>query len=464
MSAPLLPWLILLPLGAALIAAVTPAARMAAARGLTWAVLLVQCVLSLQLLSGDYARAGYRFVERGELGGVRYALGVDGLSLWLVIAVVWSAPLLLLLHRQASRAALVAVGWLQGALVGALCAFDLLLFFLFFEMALIPPLIVARSRGALRRVFFEWSTGLALLAGIALLAVQYREQTGRLSFDLVELGQLLLPVETQRWYFLLFSLPLLARLPLPPLHAPSADAAAEQAPLSGALSLLASAPLGLYGLMRVSMTLFPAGAHRAGVTLAAIGVVGILYGALAALRRRDAGGVLAYVVLAQAGLSLLGLFSVTSMGVMGALLMVVVVSLAGVIAWSAPSALSALVIVGLPPFAGFVAQLLIFGGVLRAEHLGANGTPLSVVAALGISLVGVRALWLSRGQALRLGPRAAPVGLGALLALGLLSGPVVERMEPAADHFARVYTAKLKTSDGHPERRGLLERVGVGDE
>jgi NADH-quinone oxidoreductase subunit M len=494
--------LIALPLLAALVVSVVP---LRVGRGIAWLALALEALLSLRLLEADYGSAGYRFIERAQLGPLHYAVGVDGLSLWLVLATLWLLPLALM-RAEASRRATLAVLVAEASAVGALCAFDLLLLWLCFQLTLLPILLVRGEgagddeRTAQRRVLWvrgsvEGLAGLGMLLGVLWLGGHYRAEAGEGSFDLVELGRLLLPVQTQRGYFLLFALPCLLRLGLPPLHGVvRGQLESTRGPIA-ALPLLLGAPLGFYVLVRVPMTLFPAGSHRTGVTLAAVAAAGVALVGLAAIGGRlPRRGGLALLPAPHAGLSLLGLFSITVMGIAGALLFVVAMSAALVLValvgdGRRPAAgwLRALPLVaalGLPPFGGFAGLLLVYGGALGAEHLGLNGTPLVCVAALGLALLAVGVLRHGAGgptvaaasegiardgaqqsaaaRAPREGAMRAPAWLVPLLllvVLGLHPSPVLRRVEPFADHFTRVYAGKLQVSDSHPARRGLLERV-----
>jgi NADH-quinone oxidoreductase subunit M len=486
--------MILLPWLGAVAVLVSPRERGAPGRPLALAVMLLEAALSLRLLSADYGEPGYRFVERhvvSEALGLSWAVGVDGLSLWPIIGVSLVMPALAWapFDSAGERERLVAGLWLQGAVVGALCAFDLALFYGFWEMSLLPLLLLARGggqagaetdagarRATLGLLAFALVSSLCLLSAIGLLAAEYRAAADRFSFNLGELRQLLLPATTQTGIFLLFVIGLGARLPLWPLHGSWGGAGAALPAGARAMAVVSGALLGGHGLLRHAMSLCPAGSHRVGASLAAIAVLGLFYAALAAGGARSRRRALSLLSLAPASLFVVGVYSITGAGLAGA----VMVLLAGALSlslWSAVGEesgggfLPLLALSPLPGSAGFAGAVMVLSAAMGAEHLGRNGPALVGGAALGAALLWAAVLRVVVGPT----PDAARDGAGTLalrgrlllslpavavlVLLGLSSDTALSRIAPAADHFARVYTAKIKASDAHPEGRGLLERV-----
>jgi len=319
---PLLSILVALPLiGSAL----AFAAGAHAARTVALLVATLSLALSLALVAGfDAARDDFQWVHRVPWIpglGVDWHLGVDGLSLLFV-----PATCLLFLAaivggaRAPAQPALhfAALLLLAGATLGVFCALDLILFFFFWELSLLPVWLLCGGRGqaaATRYVLFMLAGGVPLLFGL-LLAGSAR---GGFVSDLTLLLVTAPPAGTQTAVFLLLLAGFAAKVPLVPLHTwlPSLALAAP----ATLTALVAGLKLGVYGLLRFAIPLAPAAAQEMHWLLAGLGTLAILYGAVATTAQGNLRGVIACGSISHAGLAVLALASFSAVGVQGATLL-----------------------------------------------------------------------------------------------------------------------------------------------
>ncbi|HKX76871.1 MAG TPA: NADH-quinone oxidoreductase subunit M, partial [Acidimicrobiia bacterium] len=216
---------------------------------------------------------------------------------------------------------------LEAGLIGVFLALDLFLFFVFFEVILVPMYFIIGIWGGERRIyaaikFFLYTAfgSAMLLASIIALAVLHAEATGAPSFALTELAGLTLEPTTQRWLFLGFALAFAIKVPVFPFHTWLPDAHVE-APTAGSV-LLAGVllKLGTYGLLRFNLGLFPAATLDFVPLLAVLAVVGIIYGAVVAIVQPDLKKLVAYSSVSHLGFIVLGTFALTSGGLAGGVL------------------------------------------------------------------------------------------------------------------------------------------------
>jgi len=300
-----------------------------------WIALLVTVatfVVSLLLLRGIGASgAEFRFEENvswiGSIGA-RYHLGVDGVSLWLVLLTTLLMPISVLSSwtaiqkRQLSYYAFLLV--LETAMIGVFVSLDLLLFYLFFEASLVPMFFLIGIWGGERRIyaavkFFIYTAvgSLLMLVGIIALYFIYH------SFDYATLLHAIaanpLGERTAFWLFLAFAFAFAIKVPLFPLHTWLPDAHTE-APTAGSVILAGILlKMGTYGLLRFNLTLFPEMARKFAPYMIILAVIGIIYGALVAMVQPDVKRLVAYSSVSHMGFVVLGLFSFTELGMQGAL-------------------------------------------------------------------------------------------------------------------------------------------------
>lgn len=267
--------------------------------------------------------------------GVRYHVAIDGLSLWLVILTTFLVPLALLsswnsIHKR-QREFLVSMLALETGMLGVFVAMDMFLFYVFWEVMLVPMYFLIGVWGGERRIYaavkfviYTVVGSLLMLAGIIALYYLHGKATLNYTFDIatitndVRTQALILDPTTQNWLFWAFALAFLIKVPLFPLHTWLPDAHVE-APTAGSV-LLAGVLLkmGTYGLMRFNLPIFPEAAHQWAVLISSLAVVGIIYGALVAMVQPDLKKLVAYSSVSHLGFVVLGIFSFTDQGMQGA--------------------------------------------------------------------------------------------------------------------------------------------------
>lgn len=337
MSTHILTSLLVVPALAALVVLFVPRSWEAGIRGFSVGAMLVELFLSLRLVFADYSTSAYHFVENVawiESFGISYKLGVDGLSLWLVILTTALSPVALYASWGSitTRVKEYAFSFLllELGMLGAFLALDLFLFYVFWELMLVPMYLIIGVWGGKDRVyasvkFFIYTMVGSLLMLVAILYVvsSYEQLAGRYTFDLQELSSLVLPALPQFLCFSAFALAFAIKVPMFPFHTWLPDAHV-QAPTGGSVILAAVLlKLGIYGFIRFAMPLFPVASQALGPLLAALGVVGIIYGAYTAWVQRDLKKLIAYSSVSHMGFILLGLFAMNRTGISGAMLQMI---------------------------------------------------------------------------------------------------------------------------------------------
>lgn len=333
---PLLSIVIFLPLVGAVVALFLgprPKAIWAWAVAVTAADLVLACLLWAFF---DYGQAGMQFVDRLawiEALGIQYSVGVDGISLWLLILTSFLGLVAVLLSGKLmgkdARSYTFFLLTLQAGVLGVFAAIDLVLFYIFWEAVLIPAYFLigrwgsdplARQRATYKFFLYTMAGSALMLVAILALAVLNYQATGVLTFDRLALYDLPLAQPVQMGLFLAFALAFAVKAPVWPLHSWLPDAYV-QAPtpvavlLAGVLSKMA-----VYGLIRFCLPLFPTAFDAARPWIWLLAIVGIVYGSLVALVQRDVKRLVAYSSLAHMGLIVAGVAAANAEGVQGALL------------------------------------------------------------------------------------------------------------------------------------------------
>ncbi len=296
--------------------------------------------LSLILMAGfQRGAADFQFAEQlpwVESMGLSYHLAVDGVSVLfvpltaLLIVVVMLSSWTSVRHQL--KAYLMAVLAFETAAIGVFTSVDLILFFVFWELMLIPTYVLIkvwgdgpqRGRAALRYVLAMLLGSAALLVGIILLGVSYRSAPGSggaLSFDLLVLMESTVPRGTQTAVFFLLAFAFALKAPMFPFHA-WMPATLMEGPI-GMGVLLVGLKMGVFGFIRFVLPLVPDAFSAWSWMIALLGVVAVLYGALIALGQPDLRRLLAFASISHVGLAMLGLSSLNEPGLQGALFLIV---------------------------------------------------------------------------------------------------------------------------------------------
>jgi NADH-quinone oxidoreductase subunit M len=303
-------------------------------RRVALAIAMAEFLLSLALLHGFAASsAAYQFQEtRGWIPRppIQYHLGVDGISLFLVLLTTFLTPVAMLaswnsVHHRV-QGFVVTILILETGVIGVFVALDLFLFFLFWEAMLIPMYFLIGIWGHHRRIYAALKFILYTMFGSILMLVAIiwlYELTG--TFDLPRIqaaltsGQVTLPMTTELLLFGAFFLAFAIKVPLFPFHTWLPDAHTE-APTAGSV-LLAGVLLkmGTYGMLRFCLPLFPEAAHRFAPWIATLAIIGIIYGALVAMVQTDLKRLVAYSSVSHLGFVVLGLFAFTPTALQGSL-------------------------------------------------------------------------------------------------------------------------------------------------
>ena len=294
-------------------------------------------LLSLALLLRfDSAQLGMQFTENHAwvpMLHINYQLGVDGISLWLVVLTAFISLIAVCfsLDRDVGFRNFIALLLaLEAGTLGVFLALDLILFYVFWELMLVPTYFLIGIWGEGRRIYattkfvlYTLVGSLFMLLGIIWLSLIHFEATHELSFDIQTLVQMKIDPSTQVWLFLFFLSAFAIKIPIFPLHSwlPHAYIASPIPVLiilTGAMS-----KAGAYGIIRFCLPLFPDAVEKFGLVIAFGAAVGIIYGAWIAIAQRDLKALVAYSSISHLGFIVLGIFSFNSEGIEGSLLQMV---------------------------------------------------------------------------------------------------------------------------------------------
>jgi NADH-quinone oxidoreductase subunit M len=435
------------------------------------------------------ATSDFQFVERHAwipAFGISYAVGVDGISLFLIVLTGFLTPIALLsswrsVHKK-TRAFCISILLLESAMLGVFASIDLFLFYVFWDAMLIPMYFLIGVWGYDRRVYaavkfllYTMAGSVLMLLAIIGMAVLSRASTGSYTFDLVSLYGLQVPPHLQFWFFLAFALAFAIKVPLFPFHTWLPDAHVE-APTAGSVILAGVLlKMGTYGLIRFAFPLFPLAASFFAPYLGVLAVIGIVYGALVAMVQPDLKKLVAYSSVSHLGFVVLGIAALNVQGAQGAVyqmlnhgvstggLFLIVgmlsdrrhtrqISEFGGLKNVMPRLVAVFLLVtlssiGLPGLNGFVGEFLILLGAFTTSPR------LASVAATGVILSAVYMLWMF--QRVNYGPVTNPENaslpdleprewaaiipiVAMIVLMGVLPNIFLRPIEPSVDRMLNV--------------------------
>ena len=302
-------------------------------RWLALAISVAEFVLTLAIWAAfDPASADFQFVERVPwipAFGIDYFVGVDGISLLLVVLTGFLTPIALLSSWEGVDKKVkefsIFILVLEAAMIGVFVSLDLFLFYVFWDAMLIPMYFLIgiwgydqRIYAAVKFMLYTMAGSVLMLVAILGLAFLHSEATGMYSFDLLKLYALEIAPRTQQWFFLAFAVAFAIKVPLFPFHTWLPDAHV-QAPTAGSIILAGVLlKMGTYGLVRFAFPLFPDAAAVFAPWIAVLAVIGIIYGALVAMVQPDMKKLVAYSSVSHLGFVVLGICAMNTQGVQGA--------------------------------------------------------------------------------------------------------------------------------------------------
>jgi NADH-quinone oxidoreductase subunit M len=505
LSFPILTVMVFLPAAGAVLVGLLPAERESWAKPVAMAFALAELALAVVVLIEFKSHsADFQFVTKhswiGDFG-IRWDLGVDGISLFLVLLtcglfpIVFAGPVI----KGKSRS---YMGWmlvLEASIVGTFLTLDLFVFFVFFEVTLVPSYFLITGWGtgrknyaALKFFIYTVAGSAFLLVGILAVVFLTVPPGGHISFDIVDLARRAsgLPLSDQELIFGAIAVAFAVKIPLVPFHTWQADAYEASDPGTAVVLSGLLVKLGSYGILRLGVFIFPKAADQLAPVLLTLAVIGIIYAAIVAAMQQDLNRLVAFSSVAHLGFIVLGIFAFTSEGVSGSVLQMVnhgvttaalfllvgmiyerrrsrkISDLGGLQKTMPVLAVVFLVVamssIGLPGLNGFVGEFLILIGTFVTHRWWA------VLATSGVVLSAVYLVWayqrVFQGPVTNEANRKLPdikVREMAIMApllviivfLGVYPRPVLDRIEPSVDY--------LLAHDHHVDGGLHIPAVGV---
>ena len=433
----------------------------------------------------DKTSPDWQFVEQHEWIpsiGAQYFLGVDGFSALLILLATLMGAIAVLSSWTAITERLkeyyIFLLVLQAGMIGAFVSLDFLLFFVFWEVMLVPMYFLIGIWGSDNRLYsaikfflFTLVGSVIMLLGILAVYFYHHDVTGVYTFDITRFHQLNMPFELQWWVFLAFFLGFAVKVPMFPFHTWLPDAHTD-APTAGSVILAAVLlKMGTYGFIRFSLPILPEATQAFVPWMVWLSIIGIVYGALVAMAQHDWKRLVAYSSVSHMGLVMLGIFALTPVGITGSILQQInhgiatggLFLLVGVVyerrhtraiseygglakimpAYAAVFLVLTMSSIGLPTLNGFIGEVLILQGVFVVNKVWAG------FAATGIVLGAAYMLWLYQRTmwgtvdnpknenlldlSLREWATFAPLLILAVW-IGLYPKPFLDRLETSVDH------------------------------
>ena len=432
MQLPILSILVFLPIVGIGILLILDRKRHKALKIATLIISVAEFLVSLPLWFDFTSQtAAMQFVERREwmpTYGISYYLGIDGFSLLLIMLTTFLTPLCVLATwddiQVRVKEFMVCLLALMSGMIGVFVSLDLFLFYVFWEVMLIPMYLLIgvwgnparRVYAAIKFFLFTMFGSLLMLVAILVLYFHYGKTTGTYTFDLLKMYGTSIPFNMQFWMFLAFGLAFAIKVPMFPFHTWLPDAHTE-APTVGSVILAAVLlKMGTYGFLRFNMPLFAEAAHYFVPLFSILAIIGIVYGALVSMMQKDLKRLIAFSSVSHLGFVMLGLFTFTMPGVQGGIIQMInhglstgalflivgtiyerrhtrMISEFGGLCTPMPVFAIIFMIVtlssiGLPGLNGFVGEFLILLGTFQVNKVYA------VIAATGVIFAACYMLWM----------------------------------------------------------------------
>ena len=296
------------------------------------AVTVIEFILSLVLWGMfDPSNPGYQFVEKSPIVadfGINYFLGIDGISLFLIILSTFMTMIALigLTIKNELKNMVITVLFLEMTMVGVFSSLDVIVFYIFWELSLVPMLYIIGAWGAKLRVYaavkfflYTFAGSLLMLVGILYMAYLNHQATDIWSFAIPDWQALSIDFTTQLWLFGAFFVGFAIKVPMVPFHTwlPYAHG---QAPTIGSVILAAVLlKMGTYGFVRFSLPMFPDASVYFITPVAIVAIIMVIYTAMIAFAQKDMKQVIAYSSISHMGIIVLGIFAMNSEGITGSI-------------------------------------------------------------------------------------------------------------------------------------------------
>ncbi len=469
--------MIFLPITVGVILLLTPVGKVLT-RIIGICISLASFVLGVDIFFKFQAVGELQFVENIPWFphyGINYSLGIDGISLFILLASAVLLPLVFLLFNTQSKGYYANLLIVQGAMAGAVCAADMILFYIFWEIMLLPIFFMLGLYGGEKRLpatlkitIYTIAGSLLMLVSILYLGVTYHAQFGEWSFTISKMAQLDLSGSVATLAFIGFMIAFAIKIPLFPFHTWLPDAYTE-APVAATFVLSAiMAKIGVYAVIRMVVPVFDDDFARFALLLSLSGIVGMMYCGITAIAQKDIKRMFAFSSASHMGIIALGVFTCTVQGLTGSVYQIVahatstgvlflfaaiiedrmktrnIASLGGV-AYHAPIfalyfAIALLASVGLPGTSGFIGEFLIILGAVKFNAF------IGILAGTTLIIGVCYMLWMFQrvffekdntltatftDLSFREGVVLLPVIL-LILVMGLYPQPFIEKIEPAA--------------------------------
>jgi NADH-quinone oxidoreductase subunit M len=401
-------------------------------KGITLIITIIDLILSLPLFfSFDGSSSAMQFVEKVlwiKQYGISYHVGIDGISLFLVLLTTLLSAISVLACwadiQKRVKEFMICLLFLETGMIGVFISLDLFLFYCFWEVMLIPMYLLIGIWGSpARRIyaaikFFLYTMFGSLLMLVAILVLYFYnfKITGIYTFNLLDFYKLTIPYHIQIWLFMAFALAFAIKVPMFPFHTWLPDAHTEAPTVGSVLLAAVLLKMGTYGFLRFNLPLFPSASLDFIPIISILAIIGIIYGALVAMVQKDVKRLVAFSSVSHLGFVMLGIFTFTIQGISGGILQMLnhgfstgaLFLIVGMIyerrhtrliedfgglskvmpVFATFFMIVTLSSIGLPGLNGFVGEFLILLGTFKAN------TTYAVLAATGVILSAVYMLWM----------------------------------------------------------------------